>query len=181
MQEIKEFPAGVAEGVDPRHAKEVFFKSISAIERLHQKLHEILGLVLEKTPYSDVSPVQALLLNKISDNRTTVGELKSRGFYLGTNVTYNLKKLVKGGYINQVITPTDKRSMIVSLTKKGKAVHDQVNDFFNQEIATILEICPLEFDEIETGLKVNETWDEYWAMQLKNFDKRSPGPDSNSS
>lgn len=173
MSEVKKFPEVIAAaGVSPEHAKKTFFKSISAIERLHQKLHEILGLVLEKTPYSDVSPVQALLLFNISDNRTTVGELKSRGFYLGTNVTYNLKKLVKAGYVNRVIMPTDKRSMIVSLTRKGKAARDQVNDFFEQEIATILEDCPLEFEEIETGLKVNEIWDSFWEMQLINFDKR---------
>lgn len=171
MHEIKKFPKDVAERVSPEHAKETFFRSISAVERLHQKLHEILAFVLNETDFSDVSPVQALLIYNISDNRITVGELKSRGFYLGTNVTYNLKQLVSAGYVNQVITPADKRSMLVSLTRKGKKVRNLLNNFFNQEITTILESCPLEFEEIETGLKVTETWDEFWEIQIANFEK----------
>lgn len=171
MHEIKKIPKDVAERVSPEHAKETFFRSISAVERLHQKLHEILALVLNETDFSDVSPVQALLIYNISDNRITVGELKSKGFYLGTNVTYNLKQLVAAGYINQVITPADKRSMLVSLTRKGKKVRNLVNNFFNQEITMILESCPLEFEEIETGLKVTETWDEFWEIQIANFEK----------
>lgn len=171
MAEVKKFPEEVGHGVNPEHAKETFFKSISVIERLHQKLHEILALVIHDTAFSDISPVQALLIYNISDNRITVGELKSKEFYLGTNVTYNLKQLVSAGYVNQVITPADKRSMLVSLTRKGKKVQNLLNNFFNQEISTILESCPLEFEEIETGLKVNETWDNFWAIQLKNLKK----------
>ncbi len=161
---------GLGSDVSPDHAKKTFFKSISAVERLHQKLHYILALMLAKTPFADVSPVQALLIHNIADNKTRVGELKTRGFYLGTNVTYNLKKLVKAGYVNRVISNSDKRSMTVSLTRKGMEVCDLVNAFFNKEIETILEICPLEFHEIETALKVNKTWDNFWAMQLENID-----------
>lgn len=171
MQKTVKKYQGIGGEVSPEYAKETFFKSISVIERLHQKLHHLLALLLEKTDYPDVSPVQALLIYNISDKRLTVGELKGRGFYLGTNVTYNLKQLVKAGYINQVITPQDKRSMQVSLTAKGKKVHGLVNQFFNGEIETILEICPLEFSEIENSLRVTETWDKFWAMQISALDK----------
>ncbi|MEE8294241.1 MAG: winged helix DNA-binding protein [Sphingomonadales bacterium] len=157
--------------VSPDHAKETFFKSISVVERLHQKLHYILALMLEKTPFADVSPVQALLMYNISDHQTTVGELKTRGFYLGTNVTYNLKKLVKAKYVNRVVSPLDKRSMKVSLTPKGKKVRELVNTFFNKELETILEFCPLEFHDIETSLHVNETWDQFWALQIQSQDE----------
>ncbi len=48
---------------------------------------------------SDINAVQALLLYNIGDSELTAGELRTRGYYLGSNVSYNVKKLVEMGSI----------------------------------------------------------------------------------
>jgi hypothetical protein len=45
--------------------------------------------------------------------------LKTRGYYQGSNVSYNLKKLVEMGYMHHQRCEIDRRSVRVRLTEKG--------------------------------------------------------------
>ncbi len=172
MLKEKENFYSLREEITPQEAKTAFVRSVLALERLDQKLHEILGIFLADSNYPDLNPVQAQLLYNIGANKLAIGELKSRSFYLGTNVTYNLKKLVKGGYVKQQKMPHDGRSQKVSLTPKGLKVAEVVDEFYNGQIMAIMEKCPLEFREIQTSLKVMETWDRFWDMQIKSLTNR---------
>src|SRR3954469_5485654 len=55
-----------------------------------------------------------------------VGELTQRGCYLGSNVSYNLKKMVENSYVEQARSPHDRRSVHVRLTAKGRGLRDRL-------------------------------------------------------
>ena len=93
-----------------------YLEVISLIERLHREFLELVKLELERLRLRDVSNVQALMLFNIGDAEMTVGELTSRGCYLGSNVSYNVKKLVESGYLEAERSAHDLRSINVKLS-----------------------------------------------------------------
>jgi len=102
--------------VEAEDLKGRYLVSLKLIERLHRLLLDVIKDEFERLGRADVNSVQALLLYNIGDAELTAGELTSRGYYLGSNVSYNLKKLVDAGYISHQRSTTDRRSVRVSLT-----------------------------------------------------------------
>src|SRR5258708_37427873 len=100
--------------------KPLYLETLNRIERLHRQLLDVIKDELERVGQPDVNSVQALLLFNIGEQELTAGELRTRGHYLGSNVSYNLKKLVEGGFINHMRSESDRRSVRVSLTEKGR-------------------------------------------------------------
>ena len=80
--------------------KPLYMEALTLVERLHRRLLDVIKDEFERSGRSDVNSVQALLLFNIGDAELTAGELRSRGYYLGSNVSYNLKKLVEMGFIH---------------------------------------------------------------------------------
>ena len=95
---------------------------ISLVERLHRHFLEVVKLELDGLGIHDINNVQAVMLFNIGDAEMTVGELTLRGCYLGSNVSYNLKKMVENGYLVQARSPHDRRSIHVRLTDEGPRV-----------------------------------------------------------
>ena len=124
----------------PRHAvehhedgntKQRYLECLNLVERLHRQLLDVIKDELERVNQPEVNSVQALLLFNIGEQELTAGELRTRGHYLGSNVSYNLKKLVEGGYINHVRSDADRRTVRVSLTEKGKTIRGIVAGLFD--------------------------------------------------
>ena len=88
-----------------------YMEALTLIERLHRRLLDVIKDDFERSGEPEVNPVQALLLFNIADSELTAGELKTRGHYQGSNVSYNLKKLVESGYVNHERSSVDKRSV----------------------------------------------------------------------
>src|SRR3954463_9576729 len=105
---------------------ERYLEVISLIERLHRHFLDVVKLELDGSDSRDINNVQALMLFNIGDAEMTVGELTLRGCYLGSNVSYNLKKLVENGYVEQARSQHDRRSVHVKLSPKGRALRDQL-------------------------------------------------------
>ena len=105
----------------PEDLKGRYLVSLKLIERLHRLLLDVIKDEFERLGRSDVNSVQALLLYNIGDAELTAGELTSRGYYLGSNVSYNLKKLVESGYINHQRSSTDRRSVRASARARRTA------------------------------------------------------------
>ena len=105
---------------------EEYLAVISLIERLHRHFLEVVKLELDGADIRDINNVQAMMLFNIGDAEMTVGELTLRGCYLGSNVSYNLKKMVENGYVEQARSPHDRRSVHVRLTPKGRALRDRL-------------------------------------------------------
>src|ERR671938_1257672 len=106
--------------------KTAYLDTISLIERLHRHFLEIVKLELDGMGIHDINNVQALMLFNIGDAEMTVGELTLRGCYLGSNVSYNLKKLVENGYVTQARSPHDRRAVHVRLTGKGRVLRERL-------------------------------------------------------
>src|SRR5436309_13082925 len=103
-----------------------YLEVISLVERLHRHFLEVVKLELDGLSIHDITNVQAMTLFNIGDAEMTVGELTLRGCYLGSNVSYNLKKMVANGYVEQAQSPHDRRSVHVRLTPKGRALRDRL-------------------------------------------------------
>jgi len=150
-------------------AKDLFVESIALLEHLHQKLHELLHYVLESSGITDLTPVQAILIYNLGEHEIMAGELKTRGFYLGSNVSYNLKKLVNLGYISQEKPAHDKRSVRVSLTDKGHEVRKLMDKLYEGQIGKMMGDCPLEFEEIRNSARVMDVWNQFWTKELGGY------------
>jgi len=81
-------------------AAPVYLESLSLVERLHWGLLDVVKDEFDRRGRSDINPIQALLLFNIGDKELTASELRSRGYYLGSNVSYNVKKLIEMGYLS---------------------------------------------------------------------------------
>jgi len=143
-----------------------YLESLTLIERLHRRLLDLIKDDFERTGEREVNPVQALLLFNIADSELTAGELKSRGHYQGSNVSYNLKKLVEQGYVNHERSTSDKRSVRISLTDKGELVRSRVDALYNRQLAAIEQVVGLSVDEFEKVNKALARLERYWTDQI---------------
>src|SRR5439155_16679007 len=102
-----------------------YLEVISLVERLHRHFLEVVKLELDGLGIHDINNVQSLVLFNIGDAEMTVGDLTLRGCYLGSNVSYNVKKLVENGYLVQERSTYDRRSVHIMLTEKGRSIRDR--------------------------------------------------------
>lgn len=121
---------------------EEYLEFLSNVERLHRLLLDVVKDEFERLGQLDINSVQALLLFNVGDNEVTAGELKSRGYYQGSNVSYNLKKLVEAGYLHHERSEVDRRSVRIRLTDKGHVIRDAVSELFERHAASILAEDP---------------------------------------
>jgi len=141
--------------------------SIALIERLHRLLLDVVKDEFERLELFEINPVQALLLYNIGHHEVTAGELKSRGYYQGSNVSYNLKRLVESGHMHHRRSDIDRRSVRVRLTAKGIHVHQVLRALFERQAGGLDEqrICtPDELLTLTTALRRIE---RYWGEQIR--------------
>src|SRR4029077_10507924 len=117
-----------------------YLQALRLIERLHRLLLDVIKDEFDRLGGADLNSVQALLLFNIGESELTAGELRTRGYYLGSNVSYNLKKLVEMGYIHHQSSRMDRRSVRVSLTEKGTEVAVIVNQLYERHIRSIDQV-----------------------------------------
>src|ERR1051325_3420492 len=106
-------PVAATQGTD---LKPLYLEALTLVERLHRRLLDVIKDEFDRAGRSDVNSVQALLLFNIGESELTAGELRTRGYYLGSNVSYNLKKLVEMGYIHHQRSRIDRRAVKIKLT-----------------------------------------------------------------
>ncbi|MEL7273132.1 MAG: winged helix DNA-binding protein [Pseudomonadota bacterium] len=146
--------------------KEVYLEALTLVERLHRRLLDVIKDEFDREGRNDINAVQALLLYNLGDSELTAGELRTRGYYLGSNVSYNLKKLVDMGYIHHQRSRTDRRSVRVSLTDKGKEVAGIVDALYErhtQSLEQIGEIDSASFAQLNKSLHRLE---RFWTDQI---------------
>ena len=127
--------------------KPVYIEALTLVERLHRRLLDVIKDEFDRRGRCDVNSVQALLLYNIGDKELTAGELRTRGYYLGSNVSYNVKKLVEMNYLHHARSRLDRRSVRISLTPKGKEVHDVVAALYDNHVQTVEQIGGISVDE----------------------------------
>ena len=148
-------------------SKLLFLDCLSLIERLHRRLLDVIKDRLERVGRSEINPVQALLLHNIGEAEMTAGELKSRGYYQGSNVSYNLKKLVEMGYIDHQRSEHDRRSVRVSLTEQGMQVRAIVDELYEEHLAEIVGDELIEADDLRQLRRNLRNLERFWSDQLR--------------
>ena len=144
-----------------------YLENLALLERLHRLLLDVIKDEFERLGILEINSVQALLLFNIGENEVTAGELKSRGYYQGSNVSYNLKKLVELGYMHHQRSEIDRRSVRVRLTEKGRRVRGQLVDLFVRHAEGLAKkglVDAAGMDAMSQSLKRME---RYWTDQIR--------------
>ncbi len=146
--------------------KHRYMEALTLIERLHRRLLDVIKDDFERSGEPEVNPVQALLLFNIADSELTAGELKTRGHYQGSNVSYNLKKLVEAGYVNHERSSADKRSVRVKLTPKGQVIRERIDALYNRQLQSVEQVVGLTADEFDKLNKALTRLERFWTDQI---------------
>lgn len=144
-----------------------YLDTLALVERLHRLLLDVIKDEFERVGVLEINAVQALLLFNIGDNEVTAGELKSRGYYQGSNVSYNLKKLVDAGYMHHQRCEIDRRSVRVRLTEKGRGIHDVVSALFARHADGLQSKGVLEPEGLEEITSSLRRVERYWSDQIR--------------
>ncbi len=147
--------------------KPVYLQMLRHLERLHRLLLDVIRDEFERDGKWDISAVQALLLYNIGDNQLTAGELRARGFYLGSNVSYNLKKLIQGGFIEQNRSQRDRRSIHIRLTAMGKGVCQSIDELYDRQLQAVETIGGLAFHDLSNMNEMMLRLERFWHDQIR--------------
>jgi len=147
--------------------KPKYLEALFLIERLHRRLLDVIKDEFERRGRDDVNSVQALLLYNIGDKELTASELRTRGYYLGSNVSYNVKKLVETGYLHHARSKVDRRAVRISLTDKGRQVHDVVKGLYDKHARTIEPIGGISGDDFQRLNQSLVRLERFWTDQIR--------------
>jgi DNA-binding MarR family transcriptional regulator len=143
-----------------------YFDAIQLIERLHRYFLDVVKVELDRKGLQDINNVQAMILYNIGTDDMTVGELTLRGYYLGSNVSYNVKKMTENGYIEQNRSKHDKRSIRVKLTDKGLDLYRALEEMFarHDKQIEVTDLTPERLTDLNKTLKMLE---RFWSSQTQ--------------
>ncbi|MCO5730708.1 MarR family winged helix-turn-helix transcriptional regulator [Rhizobium sp. SSA_523] len=144
----------------------LYLESLHLVERLHRRLLDVIKDEFDRQGRDDVNAIQALLLFNIGNSELTAGELRSRGYYLGSNVSYNVKKLVDLGLINHQRSRIDRRSVRISLTKAGQEIAEVVAKLYERHIGSIEKVGGIGESEFNQMNKLLQRLDRFWNDQI---------------
>ena len=147
--------------------KGIYLQMLRQLERLHRLLLDVIRDEFERDSSWDIKAVQALLLYNIGDKELTTGDLRARGYYLGSNVTYNLKKLVAAGYIEQKRSQKDRRAVHIRLTEQGKRVCQTIDRLYDRQLLAVGEIGGLAMDEMSRMSDNMQRLERFWQDQIR--------------
>ena len=163
----------VAKAIEPAerqarfdHIQPHYLEALTLIERLHRRLLDVIKDEFDRKGRADINAVQALLLFNIGDKELTAGELRTRGYYLGSNVSYNLKKLVEMGFLDHQRSRVDRRSVRIKLTEKGSEVCETVRALYEKHVRTVEQVGGITADEFAGLNKSLHRLERFWTDQI---------------
>jgi len=148
-----------------------YLQLVAIIERLHRQFLEVVKLELDRTGVHDINNVQALLLFNIGPAEMTIGELTLRGAYIGSNVSYNVKKMVDLGYLAAERSTNDLRSTRVRLTRKGRALREGLSAMHERHIA---RLAPngISDDDLQRAARTLQQLQRLW-LEARDYQRRA--------
>ncbi len=149
--------------------KDIYTECILMIERLHRRFLDVVKTELDRLRIDDINNVQTLILYNINHEQLTIGELTNRGYYLGSNVSYNVKKLVENGYLVQERAPHDKRSTRIKLSDKGLSLCKKVDELYQRNVESLSkETDAVKLSALNASLSQLE---RFWSDYINNIHK----------
>src|SRR3954471_2208330 len=148
------------------HIRPLYLDALTLVERLHRRLLDVIKDEFDRRGRADINSVQALLLYNIGDKELTAGELRTRGYYLGSNVSYNLKKLVEMGFLDHQRSRVDRRSVRIKLTDKGREIFQTVEALYQKHVVTIEQVGGISTTEFSALNKALHRLERFWTDQI---------------
>jgi DNA-binding MarR family transcriptional regulator len=145
----------------------IYLESLTLVERLHRRLLDVIKDEFDRRGRADINAVQALLLYNIGDKELTASELRTKGYYLGSNVSYNVKKLVEMGFLHHARSRIDRRSVRISLTERGRAVHEIVAGVYAKHVLTVEQIGGITGDDFSRLNLALARLERFWTDQIR--------------
>jgi DNA-binding MarR family transcriptional regulator len=162
LKEVARADVGEADGL-----RIEYLQALRLVERLHRLLLDVIKDEFDRVGQSEINSVQALLLYNIGTSELTAGELRTRGYYLGSNVSYNLKKLVEMGYIHHKRSDTDRRSVRVSLTDRGREACDTVAGLYQRQLKSLETVGEINERDIRMLNLSLMRLERFWSDQIR--------------
>ncbi len=147
--------------------KSQYLVSLKMIERLQRLMLDVLKDELDRVGYTDVNSVQAMLLFNIGDMELTAGEIRTRGFYMGSNVSYNLKKLQEFGCIDHQRSESDRRAVRIRLTERGKRICALVDQLVNRQLMSLEKVGGISEGDLQTMNRSLRRLERFWTDQIR--------------
>lgn len=145
--------------------KDIYFDSIMLIERLHRLFLEVMKIELDRMRIHDINNIQCFILYNIGKNKLTVGEISNRGYYLGSNVTYNLKKMLEYDYICQSQSTLDKRSSLIKLSNKGMDLFERMDQTLETHVQNMSHNGIVQQD-MRSVKSVLQKLESFWSFNV---------------
>jgi len=149
--------------------KQIYTESILLIERLHRRFLDVVKTELDRLKIDDINNIQTLILYNIGDEQLTIGELTNRGYYLGSNVSYNVKNLVESGYLVQEPAPHDKRSTRIRLSEKGLQLCKHIDALYQRNVDMVSK--EMDVSVLTTLNKTLTQLERFWTDYINNIYK----------
>jgi len=164
---VYERPHGAAALDGARSQGKLYLETLNLVERLHRQLLDVIKDELDRREEREINSVQALLLFNVGDQELSAGELRTRGHYLGSNVSYNLKKLVDLGYIHHARSEVDRRSVLVRLTPKGESVRNALHELFERHLGSLEPVGNVAADDLDNLNGSLKRLERFWIDQVR--------------
>lgn len=139
-----------------------------SLEKTYKSFLDLVKHELDAIEAGDLTPVQAFIILNIGDSEVSLSELVLKRGYSGSNASYNIKKMVSSGYIKQTPSPHDKRSLILSLTDKGKKLFDKLQDSMTRHAQKFEKIIKDRVNYYRAAKFLREV-DAYWRNALNEW------------
>src|SRR5258708_26971633 len=146
--------------VTPSGFKQSYMESVRLIEQLHRRYLEVVQAELKAQGVEDINNVQALMILHIGMNELAVTDLLKRGYYLASNVSYNVRKLAEAGYLLQERSTADRRSIRLRLTDKGVDLHDRLVDMIDRQVTALSDVTS--FKDLQSATQIFRDLGDFW-------------------
>lgn len=144
-----------------------YTNTILMLERLHRRLLDVVTDALGRAKIEDVNAVQAIMLYNIADQELTVSELRARDYYTGSNSSYNVKKLVEGGFLRYSKSRIDRRTVRISLGERGRKIHALVDEAYQKHAATVEQLGGIQAEDFAVINRSLARLDRFWGDQIQ--------------
>ena len=146
--------------------RDSYLETIRLLERAHRRFLDVVKDELDRLGRTDINNVQAVLLHNIGAEELAPCELKARGYYLGSNVSYNLKKMMELGFLEQRRSADDRRTVKVRLTAKGREIVGRVEALVQRHLASLTPIGGVAGEDLAAAGRILKRLDRYWTDQV---------------
>lgn len=143
-----------------------YVELLHAVERAQRQLHDTVAAELQRAGVEDVTAVQALLLFHLGEDQLTAAEIMHSGRYLGSNVSYNLKKLTECGWLESQRSE-DRGAPRFAATGPGRAIQAKLWALFDRQRHALQPVCGLDAASVAGAEAALRKLERYWFDQVR--------------